>query len=308
MHRVRTSTNKFATGRIRKTKKAKSRTVLRDSQRTNIIRNGLFNSETEIPQRDNEKGDDYVASIRRNQPEPLDSDSELSDNTFYEDIEREDTEREDTEREDIDDTYAEGATYDNDSFNEPRLSLSFPNISIFLIFIWITKHMIGITYDRLVKPVVSFCNSIRVIAGTSAYKDLISILKHPQFHISELPNDISIVKKYRSKLPLMPISSISVPISQKDTPSNSETTKEAYYFSILNHIERILNNPYLRNHMYFDAGVKASNKSELWHGTLWHESPLFGIVTISYNNGENNNISLLVVLLIYLIYFMISNL
>ena len=308
MHRVRTSTNKFATGRIRKTKKAKSRTVLRDSQRTNIIRNGLFNSETEIPQRDNEKGDDYVTSIRRNQPEPLDSDSELSDNTFYEDIEREDTEREDTERKDIDDTYAEGATYDNDSFNEPRLSLSFPNISIFLIFIWITKHMIGITYDRLVKPVVSFCNSIRVIAGTSAYKDLISILKHPQFHISELPNDISTVKKYRSKLPLMPISSISVPISQKDTPSNSETTKEAYYFSILNHIERILNNPYLRNHMYFGAGVEASNKSELWHGTLWHESPLFGIVTISYNNGENNNISLLVVLLIYLIYFMISNL
>jgi hypothetical protein len=88
----------------------------------------------------------------------------------------------------------------------------------------------------------------------------------------------------------MPISSLTVPISQKNTPSNSEVTKEAYYFSILNHIERVLNNPYLRKHMYFGAGVEVTNKRELWHGTLWHESPLFGSASISYNDGKYNNI------------------
>lgn len=86
---------------------------------------------------------------------------------------------------------------------------------------------------------------------------------------------------------MIPISSISVPISQKNTPSNSETTKEAYHFSILNHIERVLNNPFLRNHMYFGAGIETSNKKELWHGTLWQESPLFGTVTIHHNNGKS---------------------
>lgn len=95
------------------------------------------------------------------------------------------------------------------------------------------------------------------------YKDLISIFKHPQFCISDLPNNLSTVKKYRKNLPLMPILGTSVPISQKNTPSNSKSTKEAYHFSILNHIERVLNNSFLRNHMYFGPGVETSNKKEL---------------------------------------------
>src|SRR5688572_20132900 len=97
----------------------------------------------------------------------------------------------------------------------------------------------------------------------------------------------------------MLISSISVPISQKNTPSNSEITKEAYYFSILNHIERILNNPYLKNNMYFGAGVEASDKRELWHRTLWQESPLFSVTNIYYNNGKY--IGIIVYLRIYLL-------
>jgi hypothetical protein len=140
-----------------------------------------------------------------------------------------------------------------------------------------------------------------LIIGTAAYKDLINILKHPQFCIFDLPNDLSTVKKYRNKLPLMPISSLTVPILQKNTPSNSEATKEAYYFSILNHIERVLNNPQLKKHTYFGAGVEVTNKRELWHGTLWHESPLFGLTSISYNDGKyNNNI------LKHFIYFIVN--
>ncbi|PKC51661.1 hypothetical protein RhiirA1_483248 [Rhizophagus irregularis] len=82
----------------------------------------------------------------------------------------------------------------------------------------------------------------------------------------------------------MPISSLTVPILQKNTSSNSEATKEAYYFSILNHIERVLNNSQLKKHTYFGAGVEVTNKRELWHRTLWHESPLFGLTSISYND------------------------
>ena len=97
----------------------------------------------------------------------------------------------------------------------------------------------------------------------------------------------------------MPISIISVPISQKNALSNSETTKKAYHFSILNHIERVLNNPLLKKHMYFGAGVETSDKRELWHGTLWQESPLFGITTIYYNNGKD--IRYILYLCIYLL-------
>jgi hypothetical protein len=144
-----------------------------------------------------------------------------------------------------------------------------------------------------------------IILGTAAYKDLISILKHPQFCISDLPNNLSTVKKYRKNLPLMPILGTSVPISQKNTPFNSKSTKETYHFSILNHIERVLNNSFLRNHMYFGPGVETSNKKELWHGTLWQESPLFGTVTIRYNNGKSIIRACIFIAITCIIYFFI---
>src|SRR6266480_977532 len=64
MHRVRTSTSKFVTGRIRKAKKEKPLSVLRDSQLANIFQNGLpytntrfqYNSETDTSQRGGEEG------------------------------------------------------------------------------------------------------------------------------------------------------------------------------------------------------------------------------------------------------------
>src|SRR4051812_17172732 len=98
----------------------------------------------------------------------------------------------------------------------------------------------------------------------------------------------------------MTISSISVLISQKNTLSNSEITKETYYISILNYIKRILNNFLLRNYMHFGVGIEASDKRKLWDGTLWHKSLLFGSVTISYNDSKNNNIFK------YYIYFIID--
>lgn len=141
MHRTRTSTNKFATGRIRKAKKDKPQTVLRDSRSINVLRSDLRHTNIRSQYNIGNAGtfqldEEESGSFTRGIPESLenteseDSNSGLSDSTCAGDA---------------------GATYDNDSFNGLTLSQPFPNISIFLIFIWIVKHMIGISYDHLVK-------------------------------------------------------------------------------------------------------------------------------------------------------------
>ncbi|CAB4404894.1 unnamed protein product [Rhizophagus irregularis] len=110
----------------------------------------------------------------------------------------------------------------------------FPNKTVMLMFIWYTKHMIG----------------------THAYQDLIKILKHPDFRISELPFSITTLKKMRRGLPLM----------------------------TLNSHDRILKNPFLFSKMYFGPGVEASEVVELWEGQIWKESPIFGETSLLINN------------------------
>src|SRR5687767_14125103 len=146
MHRVRTSTSKFVTGRIRKAKKDKPPSILRDSQ---LARNGLqytntrfqYNSETDIylSQRDGEK------SSEESGEEGGKESSEEGDKTSGEknDYAAKPLEITDRENNNSDNIPTEGATYDHNSSDS-----SFPNISLFLIFIWITKHMIGITYNQ----------------------------------------------------------------------------------------------------------------------------------------------------------------
>jgi hypothetical protein len=51
----------------------------------------------------------------------------------------------------------------------------------------------------------------------------------------------------------------------------------------------VLNNPSLKKEIYFGPGIEATNKTELWHGTIWQESPLFGCEKILLNNGEEFN-------------------
>ena len=51
----------------------------------------------------------------------------------------------------------------------------------------------------------------------------------------------------------------------------------------------VLNNPSLKNEMYFRPGIETTNKTELWHGTLWQESPLFGYEKITLNDSKNFN-------------------
>jgi hypothetical protein len=90
-------------------------------------------------------------------------------------------------------------------------------------------------------------------------------------------------------LPLIPVKSHSVSTDSKQTQSNANPFKDAYYFSILDHIKMVLNNPSLKNEMYFAPGIETTNKTELWHGTLWQESPLFGYEKITLNDSKNFN-------------------
>jgi hypothetical protein len=40
--------------------------------------------------------------------------------------------------------------------------------------------------------------------------------------------------------------------------------------------------------MYFGPGVYSDVIQELWHGDIWHKSPLFGSTCIQVNNGQYN--------------------
>ena len=114
------------------------------------------------------------------------------------------------------------------------------------LFIWVTKHMIS----------------------SIAYKDLISILLHEKFRFEDFIKSLRSVKRFCDGLPLMTINSYNIKLSSRDTLSTSKGSKESYFFSVIDHIKRMLNNPKLRNDLYFGEGIEPESKSEFWHGKL----------------------------------------
>ena len=90
----------------------------------------------------------------------------------------------------------------------------------------------------------------------------------------------------RRGLPLMTLNSHNVNLNSKVTPSTSTSLKEGYTFSILDHIQRLLNNPIIYPRLYFGPGVESSERLELWHGQIWKESPLFGETKCRIGNGN----------------------
>ena len=86
-------------------------------------------------------------------------------------------------------------------------------------------------------------------------------------------------------MPLLPITGKLVPINLKDIPSKTLPSKEAYTFSIKDHIHHIINNPMLMLKIYFGPSVKKVKNIEIWHGDLWKESLLFDETSIIINNG-----------------------
>ncbi|KAF0511010.1 Serine/threonine protein kinase [Gigaspora margarita] len=131
----------------------------------------------------------------------------------------------------------------------------FGNFMNMVIFIWATKYMIS----------------------TAAYQDLIQILLHPQFEIKHLTTNLKCLKKQYEWLPLMKIQSQMILINTKNTPSMSKDSARVYYFSLIEHIQRILKNLTLSSHLYFGPGVFSKSCEELWEGDLWAESPLFSL-------------------------------
>ena len=93
-------------------------------------------------------------------------------------------------------------------------------------------------------------------------------------------------RKYRQKLPLLPIKSRQINISNKKTPSTSKNTENAYYLSITDILCHILNNPSIFNTLYFGPGQEVKKSKELWHGNIWNESARFGQSSIMVNQGN----------------------
>ena len=69
-------------------------------------------------------------------------------------------------------------------------------------------------------------------------------------------------------MPLLPFTGKFINIDLKNTPSKTLPLKEAYTFSIKDHIHRVINNQSLISKMYFGPGVEKEEKTELWHGDL----------------------------------------
>ncbi|CAG8854634.1 23906_t:CDS:2, partial [Gigaspora margarita] len=108
---------------------------------------------------------------------------------------------------------------------------AFENFTTMAMFIWVTVYM------------------------TSAYQDLIQIILHPQFEKSCLITNLQKLKKYRERLPLMQIKSHTIPINTRNTPSTTKNSTTVYYFSLIEHLQRILKNPVIRPQLYFGPGV-----------------------------------------------------
>jgi hypothetical protein len=121
--------------------------------------------------------------------------------------------------------------------------------------------------------------------GLEAYKDFANIVKHPEFNPNHVPFSLATVKKYRNGLPLLPFKGHTVSLNNRNTPSTSKSTGQAFIFPLKHILYRILSNPQLRKHMYFGPGIYHENNNELWHGDLWHRSPLFGSTQIKLNEG-----------------------
>ncbi|PKY23928.1 hypothetical protein RhiirB3_387609 [Rhizophagus irregularis] len=171
----------------------------------------------------------------------------------------------------------------------------FKNITEALMFCWVEKHHICM-YIGLYQIFRYFINKFSIIRiipllATQAYDELVDIIHHPQFKCEDIVPNSRRFRKYRQRLPLLPIKSRKVNITSKKTPSTSKNIGESYYLSITDIIRHILNNPSLFNKLYFGPGQEVTENKELWHGNIWKESARFGQASITitedlYNSGD----------------------
>ena len=162
----------------------------------------------------------------------------------------------------------------------------FANYTEQMLFLWITKHMICELFLQTIFVLCKASFYINFFQATSAYKDLMAIIKHPLFQSQHATSNIRHLRSLRTRLPLLPIRSHPILIDDRKTPSTSNPIKLAYTISIREHLNHILNNPRIMEKMYFGRGIESCEKLELWHGDIWQRSPLYGDTTIVINNGK----------------------
>ena len=125
------------------------------------------------------------------------------------------------------------------------------------------------TFSRVVyvcKMIQYYCNTFTnflFLLATQAYDELVDIIHHPQFKSEDVITNIQCFRKYQQRLPLLPIKSRYIHISDKKIPSTSKNTKEVYYLSITDIIWQVFNNPLLFNQMYFSSGQKVKRNRKL---------------------------------------------
>ena len=77
-----------------------------------------------------------------------------------------------------------------------------------------------------------------------------------------------------------------VAISERRSHSGALVTKDALVILPSTHLEQILRNSEIWAQLYFGPSVEAEERSELWHGEFWKESPLLGDHELSTCEGN----------------------
>jgi hypothetical protein len=90
----------------------------------------------------------------------------------------------------------------------------------------------------------------------------------------------------RRRLPLLKVQRHDMAISERRSHSGTLVTKDALAILPSTHLEQILRNPEIWAQLYFGPGVEAEERSELWHGEFWKESPLLGDHELSTCEGN----------------------
>ncbi|CAG8730021.1 16389_t:CDS:2, partial [Cetraspora pellucida] len=119
-------------------------------------------------------------------------------------------------------------------------------------------------------------NKLSQNIATNAYDELVEILHYLQFNINHVIKNIQFFRRWRQRLPLMPIYSRSINISTIKTSSKSNKIKKYYYLLIKDIIWNVLNNPSLMQHMHFGPGQEVTHKLE--YCMITYSSNLFYMV------------------------------
>lgn len=90
----------------------------------------------------------------------------------------------------------------------------------------------------------------------------------------------------RARLPLVRVESHDVHISERRSHSDAHARKGAVTISPTTHLQQMLRNPEIWSKLYFGPGIETEERSELWHGELWKESPLLGEHTLAMDGGK----------------------